>query len=296
MHIVLIALAVIVPPLLAQDPKGIASNLVSKDPYVRFSALKEISPKAATPEIVNAAINTLTDSDEKVAKQARATLAALRSVAFEELVARLKKDDGEYALKRKIVYVLGDIGGREASDVLAEDIANGCKDAIVVNLGRIAYPSPAAIRALGEVVRNEDPKMILEAIDSLKKIGPKSIPEFRAILAEKAEDDGFGGLIPTAIVVALGGMGKNPDAADTVLPELKNPNKEVRIKSADALGKIGVVSKAVIDGLKEALSDEVFAVRLASAKAMIKLGKGADTDVKAVLSEEADRKNNGFKE
>jgi len=105
-------------------------------------------------------------------------------------------------------------------------------------LGNSGPKASAAIPDLIDLLKDKDEGVRSKAADALGAVGAAAVTELIAAL----KDDGTRSLV----LGALGQVGAPAKAAmPQVLEALKDANKDVRVKAAWALGRIGVTPEAL---------------------------------------------------
>ena len=142
-----------------------------------------------------------------------------------------------------------------------------------LDLGKRTPENKKVIRALIEVLWDEDSRVRRSAAEAVGKIGPRAksaVPELMRLLRD--EDSA----VRQSAAEALGGIGRKAKAAvHTLKGMLKDDDSRVRRSAAGALGGIGRKAKAAIPLLTEALKDNDTTVRQAAAEALGKIGSKA---------------------
>lgn len=163
-------------------------------------------------------------------------------------------------------YRLGDMACPEATaDVLPllDDREVDVRAAAARSLGRLAAPE-AAEPLVHALVERTVPRAL--AFRAVLDLGPAALPALRELA--RGEDPGE----RAEAVELLGWLG---DAADDaiVIEAVADPSAEVRAKAAAALGRLAAADGA--DALTHALDDRIYFVRLHAARALGQVGEQA---------------------
>ena len=126
-------------------------------------------------------------------------------------------------------------------------------------------------------LKDKDPAQRQEAVRALGQIGPGAV----AVLASALQDPNIN--VRVAAADALGRIGEDAKAAVTALNDsLKDPDKTVRRHAAFALGIIDPENKVVVPALIESLKDQDLEVRRLAAVALGRFGREARAAVPAL--------------
>jgi HEAT repeat protein len=125
----------------------------------------------------------------------------------------------------------------------------------------------AEISRIVDCFESDDVVIRIQAAETLKVVGAKAVDPVRAKLKSKNAEARF----TAALTLAFIGPDAR-DAADDLLACLGDDSPAVRHKSVYALGKIGVKSPAVLDGLLKALEDKNEDVTTTASEALENFG------------------------
>jgi HEAT repeat protein len=267
-----------------------------------LTALAKLGPlaKDAIPEMAK----MLTDNNlELVAFEALTDLGPVSGPVLPQLIAFDRKigswqqwDDKKLSRKECVEYIsqrmtYGRHGGLTGADRLwnvlgVEDlpfIAPMLKSETTserdLAVDKFLALGPAAVPALVQLLKDDDPGNRRTAIRLLGHVGPdakNAVPALAPILKDSDWQ------LRSAAAIALGEIG--PDAAPAVVAlreSLTDTDGDVRVCAIEALGRIGTAAAPAIAGLIERLHDTSPAVRSAAARALGQIGPGA----KAALPE-----------
>jgi len=188
-------------------------------------------------------------------------------VAVPSLVRTSRHYDAE--LRRTSVRALGAMGarGQQAVVPLAESLTKddsfAVRDAAADALAQIG---PPALPALKKLLTDDDPEVRARAALSLGKMGPPAKPALDDL--DYALDDRDGWVRINAAEAIWKITGETAVAVSAFIEELKNPNRQIRMKAYRQFKKLGPKAKSAEFALKRLLDDERSYVRAAAAKAL----------------------------
>jgi HEAT repeat protein len=248
------------------DPKLMVPLLKDGDPTRQLSALDTLARLRARPLAAHI-VPLLIDGHPDVRFQAARTLAILRARDQAAQVAEfLDRSPGR---RMRIVELLGDMGAQE----MAPRIVPSLKDP-QFNLRRIAVLSLAKMRArtcsaeIAALLEDSNPTVRREAVLALGTLEANhEIPRIEALLDSKD---------PGTRAAAAATLAELRHAGDGLLPLLKDPDVEVRLQAAAALGRSG--ERKFATPIRALLSDDNLWVRAAVLDACGRLCAPSDSD------------------
>jgi HEAT repeat protein len=210
------------------DQGTVETCLVDDDLAVRCGACSALA-RFGNRQAAEALVEALGDSQEAVFDAAVEAMGALGDVAYEVLVPRLVRENGE--LDERIVRAMA-VAGDAAAPVLRECLT---RDSVAVRAAaaRALFSVAGAEAAEDFLALLDDPAEPVRqvAVDSLQQIGPS--------VAGSALDVLRAGKLPGALSAAdlLGQL--QCDIFDDVLPILRSPEAGARAGAARLLGSLG---------------------------------------------------------
>ncbi len=251
-----------------------ADTLVDKQG--NFGSIAGLGPAAA--KAVPALANELGDESEDVRWRVARALGAIGPAAEAAVPALTKALDDESAKVRAYsAYALGQIGKPASaagpkliSMVTDEDPL--VRRAALRALRIIRLPSEQAIPLMAQVLQDADPRVVVHALNSMAELGEEGVPVLTLAL-----DHPQAKYWACLVLAEIGPAAKS--AAPKLVELLKDPEEEVRMQAAIALGEIGpeaapVAAEPLIVALQE---DKAGGVRYGSAFALGKM-KAAKAD------------------
>lgn len=272
---------------------AIIESLANTNSNVRKGAVDALGNIGnARPEVVPALVRALTDRDSYVRKGAAEALGKIGAIAIPSIINALA--DSDSFVRRGATEALGNIG--TVTPEVVPSLINALEDSdglvrrsAVESLGKIGPVTPDVIPSLKKMVgdgdfnvrksaveilekRNEmtaDLKVkhyILDlsdnnsdirksAIEALNKIGPVTPEITNAIITALGDSDYSVRKISAEFLEKRGSMTAPLKAKKHIL-DLKYGNKAVRIRSVEALSKLGAVTPEVIPSLITAMEDK----------------------------------------
>jgi HEAT repeat protein len=248
--------------------------------YVRaaaMEALARIGP--ADPKAVAAIISMLTyRGDEGVsiadrlflrrfAADAIAIIGPDAYIAIPRLRTCLRDNDPE--VRRRAALALGAMKGKGRDgigllvDALLRDPSNDVKDAAA---DALALLGPLALPELRKLMKVDDAEAKARAALSLGKIGPPAKDALPDLDFALDDDDGWVRINSAEAIWLISG---NVDkAAAAMVEELRNPNRQIRIKAYRFFKKLGPKAKSAEIALQRLLENKRGEVRTAASKAL----------------------------
>ncbi len=224
---------------------------------------------------VPALLRAMSDPDGEVRWRADFALGRVGRDGVQGLVAGLA--DADARVRRAAAYVLGPMGPRAAAAVPAMLQATRDPDPqvrvwSVFGVGLIDPHAPGVVDALAQAMRDRDTDVVRVAIRVAFKIGPEArlVTAFAHTLGH--EDDGIRKI--GCIGLRRAGPIAAPAAADLVRL-LGDPDAEVRMRAAQALGHIGKTALALV---QEAVKDPARKESAQSALRTIEARAGGGTE------------------
>jgi HEAT repeat protein len=203
-----------------------------------------------------------------VKETASAELTRIGEPAVPELIKSLEEDYREMdpdsivmgggGKKTWVIAILGNIGSEEAIPVLVKVLGDEIKYVREEASGALAKIGEPAIPALVEAL-DQNWAIDEAATEALAKIGEPAIPALIKRLN-----------FSSAAAEALSKIGE--PAMPALLEAIKDPNDNVRMRAAKALGGMGPKAKQAIPALIKALDDSFGRVRDAAADALGDIG------------------------
>ncbi len=302
-----------------EDVPVLAKALSDSNAHYRVAAVVALAMlyRDARPATVELA-KCLTDDNETVRRTAPFALATIGKEAREAIPAlteALKHADD--VLVARAAYALGEIGAgakdltdgavKKAVQALTDALANarpGIKVAAAQSLWQIAKETDGVVQVLSKIVEDEkqDAGLRVTAAEVLGKIGA-GIPTGDSKAAERMRDHAIPALskasgdtedsVRAGATAALGGAGVFArDAVAALMHRLADPEPEVRITAAKALGELAQAEKgkggsrakvafARLSYFKDTEPNEE--VLEAVTKALRQMGRPVAADVPALL-------------
>ena len=156
-----------------------------------------------------------------------------------------------------------------------QDIQVGVRVGAAQALGRLGTSAREATPALSAaLVKDKDPFVRRAAAVALGNIGPEAKAAVPALLtALQSHYENVEGLVGSECAVAIGRIDADGRVVvPLVMPKLKDPNGEVRLKAAGWLAILGPVAKSAVPDLIEAMKDKDDGVRHAAVGALASVG------------------------
>jgi len=192
----------------------------------------------------------------------KAGIYALNSLGYRDervvnVLLQILRNDSDEVLRKKAAEALGDLRVKERhvittlKDILINDKSDVARNGCTIALAKLGIDDAAVIKTvLKRLITSHDKDVQVTSAGALVDL--------------EARDE--------KVIVGLCGM-------------LTNEKMEVRMASAEALGKIGVANENVVEGLLESLvHDEKKAVQCAAARALGALGVKEDAVVNTLLA------------
>lgn len=243
---------------------------------------------AALPELIRA----LEDKDEKVRASAAEAIGLSESKLVGAVPALIKSlQDQNKTVRIASIKTLGKIGPEAASSTSAlrkilKSPDDEVREKVLGSLGEIGPEAKLAIPDLIDILlkdRNADIRSATaSALGSIDRKDPSVIAAL--IAAFKDEDANVAGLAALAI-----GMSKNDAAVPALMEVLEDSNPNLRARSVEALGLIGVKAKEVVPALTQALKDSDDDVRAKASEALGAFGAEAESAVASLTEALEDR-------
>ncbi|MDB4876932.1 MAG: hypothetical protein JWM41_3378 [Gemmatimonadetes bacterium] len=264
-----------------RDERQWTDALRSSDPRVRARVLSVYALTATEPALhppCDPVIARLVDVPS-VRDEALAVLIkeARDRRCITEVIAVLADSPDAYA-RSAAAHVLGEASAPSMRtpvvDALVRAIGrdSAARDAAIVALGVLSDTGAAARSALRRAFTETNGETRANALEALLHVDPA--PERLEPLALTALADSSADVRATA-VFALERVGASPDRAaatvERLVRALADPAPEVRARSADALGWIGVRSPGVLHALDAAGADTSARVSAAARRALVAL-------------------------
>ena len=249
----------------AEDAAGpLRARLADSDPRVRGVAGRSLG-KIGGREAFQPIAALLDDPDPYVRELA---ILGLEATGSEEVVPAVipMLSDPEMGVRAVAVSALGHAEGREAARALAAVVAGDpeghtrvmAAGALAKRVGEPDLAVPALVRLLGDV----DPGLRAEAAWAIEQLASDAaVPGLAAQLAHEADTE-----VRQAIVHALAAFPAEPQAVESLLGALRDPDPMVRNRAA--LGLAGSDDPQAAAALVAALRDPVHQVRLEAAWAL----------------------------
>jgi len=227
-------------------------------------------------ECVKALMPQLSDADDGVCSGAAAALGKVGSpTAVPKLIEIMHKRSAQ--VRRIAIGALALIASKDCEAPLTEAINNPDDDnearaQAAAGLGRIA--TPTAIATLVKALRDKDLKVQTAAVDALAVGGKADLPRVLSALSDPDPN------VRVRVAEALGRIA-TPEANPALIRALDDPVSEVRQTAARALGFPG--NAGAVPALAARLSDPDGRVATACADALADIGLAArDALVKAL--------------
>ncbi len=209
-------------------------------------------------EAAQSLMEALRDPACSVRASAIRALGEVRNTAAVPALVEILEDDNQF--HAQAAEALGKIADPAAIPALAqavEELHTGYAAADALG----AIGGPAAVAALLAIVHNQESEGRYRAAMALGKLQDRAVvPE---LLAALQDEDVRGGA-----VYALGEL-KAPESVSALLPLLRDPEQDMRRRTAEALIKIGT---AAVPALADALKDDLEDVRSAARQALENIG------------------------
>lgn len=231
-------------------------------------------------------LRSLTHPSVEVRLEALDALERQPAIAsFDAVVSRLR--DPEPSVRRATVRVLGSMNEDRAWVALIEALSDPSEDVRAVALATMAK-SRSRVAADQLVRRLSSPEQREAAAQVLREMGGVAVDALRDAAADSdggrrhdvldvlrsmgsSGQEQPAGLGPTAGEEAVG----TASVVDALVRRLSDPDPEVRIKAAEALGELG--SEQAVEPLRRAMTaDPHMSVAIAIAHALRKLGSPAE--------------------
>ena len=220
----------------ADSEQAALAQLQSPCPRLRWEAAAALARQSrCSPEAVDALVAALADPEEFVRWQAAEALAAQDAEAvFPVLVEALS--DPEPLRRAGAAEALGKIPGEASALAVSKRVADPdprVRAAVARALGEARQP--ACISVLISLLEDDSPDVRREAAIALGRLGDvRAAGLLAAALAEVDQPL----LVRRALAAALAHV-PSPDAQQTLLATLSDPDPQVRGYAAQALGQAG---------------------------------------------------------
>jgi len=298
---------------------AIIDALEDEDSEVRRMAVQALGSMGPDPDVINALIETLGNSDSETASGAASELSRLYRRTQEDskqkiLNALVKSLDDEntrmsavYAVDMigpdakdavpKLVKIIGEVDGMDRAAVISAlgDIGPAAKQAVPALINALNddfhYVRDNAISALAKIDPN--PELAPYFIDALgaKEWGIRRSAAYALGVIGPASNRAILALIKLLddyntrenAIYALSEIAVKPADIDVIISLLSDPNWMVREAAAKTLGAIGPAAKNSVGALVQALKDGDYHVQGASTSAIGDIGPAAKDAVPALL-------------
>jgi HEAT repeat protein len=244
------------------------------DERVRVEAASAIgSLRTDASEAVPALVEALMDSWKRL-EGARFLQRLKRTGIDSESSERIKWAEGYFRVN--IVYALekSGVNSENVMEVLLrslEDSEAWVRNAAANALGKFGSKAKEAVPGLLKSLEDQDHSVRENAVSALGRIGFDD-PEIVGLLVKMLghEDARMRG----NAAEALGNCALNENAVKELALVLQDQRHEVRLRVANALGKVGSGAKAAVPALKQAAGDRFPSVRRAAENALKKIDSG----------------------
>ncbi|MEO8347407.1 MAG: HEAT repeat domain-containing protein [Acidobacteriota bacterium] len=207
---------------------------------------------------------------------------------------RSKLRDPDMSVRLAAVEKLGALPptSQEAVDALIEALADSAplvRRFAAYGLSDVKSPSPSMLIALAKLLKDPELEPRESAARSLAALAPRApaeaVKDLAALLAAAAGDKDE--TVRTHVLEALGGLGapgalQVPGVKPALERGLRDPNGQVRVAAAAAIGKLGVRVPGTVGLLIKALADPLHDVRKEAVIALEKMGPDAAPAAKAL--------------
>jgi HEAT repeat protein len=225
------------------------------------------------------------DPDASVREAAAFALGEIGSVALNyepkltQILIGVIQGDQEALVRRSAVLALGSVAGKEpevleALGRAAGDANPAVRQNVAFVLGKLG---PKAVEALRRTLTDDDPLVIRDSANALSRLNKDARPAVPQLVGSLGKP-GLDGETRKAVVTTLVKLvdAKDKEAIDALSRVLRDPDPEVRINAALALGNIGGGEAAVaVAVLREALKQSDAAIRSQAAAALKNIGPQA---------------------
>jgi HEAT repeat protein len=264
-------------------------------------ALGKLGRNAALASPVLAA-RLKTDTDASVREAAAFAIGEIGSggLNFEpkltQILIEVMQKDLDALVRRSAVLALGSVAGKEPE--VFEALGRACGDPSPAVRQNVAFVlgklGPKAVETLRRTLTDDDPLVIRDsanALSLLRKDARPAVPQLVGCLGKPGLDLETRKAVVTTLVKLV--EAKDKEAVDALSRVLKDPDVEVRINAALALGNIGGGEAGVaVPVLREALKQSDAAIRSQAAAALKNVGPQAAPavpDLVAALSDKNEK-------
>jgi HEAT repeat protein len=238
------------------------------------------------------------DPDASVREAAAFALGEIGSVALNyepkltQILIGVIQGDQDTQVRRSAVLALGSVAGKQpdvfdALSKAAGDSSPAVRQNVAFVLGKLG---PKAVEALRRTLTDDDPLVIRDSANALSRLNKDArpaVPQLVGCLSKPGLDGETRKAVVTTLVKLVDA--KDKEAVDALSRVLRDPDGEVRINAALALGNIGGGEAAVaVPVLREALKQSDAAIRSQAAAALKNIGPqaaGAVPDLVVALND-----------
>ncbi len=208
---------------------------------------------------IESLLQSLKDGDEASANLLVTAFTGMESRSREPLLAALNTDDIKF--RDAIVWVLSEIGASISEDLLhlMESGTPIQKNAATEVLGTLALPGATA--GLIKALKDDDPEVRNGAAWALVRIGSPAIPQLIPLLSDKSS------LIRDTAAWCLAGMGE-----PAVKPLVESLSKSHELDRKTIISILVEIREAAVKALIGLLSDPERDIRIFAAEALGKIG------------------------
>lgn len=249
----------------------LVSSLVSLKIEILNIRLEQAKKLDTIEDVTSLLLAALDDEHVQVKKYVLEQLRALPSDAVKAAIPRLVRmmQGTPEGIRNYVIITLGEIGNESIVDELIVFL-DDAKSSIMTRkhaaeaMGKIG--SFRAVSPLCNVLKEDEPQILLPAIEALGKIKDKKSvgPLLKCLEMSDKTDE-----VHRAIIDVLGEI-KDPGCVDTIIKFTEDERDRFRWSAANSLGKIG--NARAIEPLCKLLNDEFADIRQITAEALGNIG------------------------
>jgi HEAT repeat protein len=253
----------------------IIEHLSSDIRSIKFNAilvLGELGEKSSSG--ISQLVKCLEDNDWSVCREAVRSLGKIGNVA-ERSVSEISKliKNKEPSIRKEAAIALGKIGYANEESISSlidglKDVEEDVRNEAAIALGKIGSGASEAISHLINVIKDSSWQVRTEAVKSLSKIGTEARNAVPSLLKALGDKDWR---VRKAVTTTLAKIGAS--AIPSLLKYFNHYNPIIRKGVAETLAEMRIPTPEVLTGLSLALKDKDKRVRARAADALRSIGK-----------------------